>query len=50
MILKNLKFAGFFEGSIYSIEVSLLELILMQALSEDFLHVCDDVQYVFFFF
>ena len=43
MILKYLKlhFFFFFEDNIYSFEVRLFEVILMQALSGDFLHACD---------
>ena len=51
MILKNLNMRGFLKAAyIYSIEVSLLELILMQTFSENFPHPCHGVQYVFFFF
>ena len=38
---KKVEFAGFSKDSIYSTEVSLLEVIVMKALSGDFLHVCD---------
>ena len=47
---KTFEFEEFFEDSIYSTEVSLLGLILMQTLPRDFLHARDGVQYVFFFF